>query len=150
MLNNKNKYHHSLHGPKSGIASWVDEQGNVHYGSQRPQNIEAERLKIQGSQTPYRQPGMNEDEAGEKEKAATEPAQPEAVAPQPEQAPQEPQLSRKEKKRLCQAARQRVATIESRGRLKATDEKGVTRHLTDDERTQRLKQARADVAKYCR
>ena len=132
----------------AGVYKWVDEEGKVHYGSQRPENIEAEKLKIDTARKPPAQkdPAAKDKTATEaeakKEEAVTEPAKPEETKP--------PQLSRKEKKRLCGQARQRVATIESRGRLKAPDEKGNMRHLTDAERMGRLNAARADVAEYCR
>lgn len=134
----------------AGVYKWTDKDGNVHYGSQRPADAQAEKLKIETSKPLSQPPETKKDKPAEKAEAEKEAAPTEpAKAKQPEP-PKEPVLSRKQKKQLCSQARQRLAAIESRGRLKATDEKGNVRHLTDAERSSRLKEARGDVGKYCR
>lgn len=135
----------------AGIYKWVDEEGNVHYGSQRPENLSAEKLKIdvpkKSTETdPAKDENPEDGENPENEQTEEEKTE---EATKPEE-PEEPKMSRAEKKRLCSSARKRVAKIESRGRLKTTDDKGNVRFLSDTERNDRLKQARGDVKNYCR
>ena len=134
----------------AGVYKWTDEDGTVHYGSQRPADAPAERLKIRESTTPYtdeakaKAKGTKKEGATDKAKAEKKPE--EAAA----KAPEEPKLSRKEKKALCQQARAKVQTIESRGRVRVKDEAGNSRHLSDKERSRELAAARKNVSKHCK
>lgn len=133
----------------AGVYKWTDEDGTVHYGSQRPADASAERMKInEGGNTPYADENTAKDTKKEDTKNKAEPEKkPEATAPQ---TPEEPKLSRKEKKAQCQQARNRLQTIETRGRVRIRDEAGNTRHMTDTERSKELAAVRADVRKYCK
>ena len=84
---------------------------------------------------------------GEDATTAEPEKKPEATPPKKDE---KPKLSRKEKQQRCQQARQRLQTIESRGRVRVTDKDGVSRHLTEQERNKRLAGVRKDVSKYCR
>jgi hypothetical protein len=55
----------------------------------------------------------------------------------------------KEVKRRCQAARQDLATIQSRGQLRERNEKGEVRYVSDEEKQRRIKVARQQVREYC-
>lgn len=136
----------------AGVYKWTDENGNVHYGSQRPADAPAERMKIQADTTPYEDDDTTrakKEAAKKSNKEGEDEAEkkPEAAAPK---APKPPELSRKEKKRLCQQARKNVQTIESRGRVRVQQEDGSTRHLTDPERNKELAAARKNASKYCK
>lgn len=134
----------------AGVYKWTDENGNVHYGSQRPTEAPSEKLKIQGDTTPYADDDAIRAETEETKKSDKEgegEKKPEAAAPK---AAEQPKLSKKEKKGLCQQARKNVQTIESRGRVRVKQEDGSSRHLTDPERTKELAAARKNVSKYCK
>ncbi len=136
----------------AGIYKWVDEAGNVHYGSQRPADNKAERLKIQVNKPDHDQKTTTDNQGDANKSAETDTAEKdkeEEATADTEKKPEKPKLSRAEKNRLCSQARKRVSTIESRGRLKTTDKQGSQRFLTDKERMARLKDARKDVKKYC-
>ena len=45
----------------AGIYKWTDEAGNVHYGSQRPPDATAERLKIKSGSQPYAEESVVEE-----------------------------------------------------------------------------------------
>ena len=66
----------------------------------------------------------------------------------PEQPPV-PALPASEVKKRCQAARQDLATIQSRGQLRERDEKGNTRYVGEEEKQQRIKAAKKQIREYC-
>lgn len=132
----------------AGIYKWTDEDGNVHYGSQRPANVTSERMKIQSGRPSQADEAPAKDETGKKTSEENkEEKKPETTAPK---ANEPPKLSRKEKKSRCQQANKSVQTIVTRGRVRVRQEDGTTRHMTDQERSKRLAQARKNVAKYCK
>lgn len=120
------------------IYKWTDEHGKVHYGSQKPPSNKAERLKLK-----IRNPIIQEKTDDEKnaktggEKAA-----------KPEE--KEPQLSRKERKRLCKESREDVARIKENNRFRVKGKDGELRYLTPKEVAERLKIAQEDVRELCR
>jgi hypothetical protein len=128
------------------IYKWVDEQGNVHYGAEKPVDAEAERIRIEKQPIfggEYSEDGENKDEENNK----AEENKPEKVQ---ERLEGEAIISKKEKAKLCQQAKSRVQSIQNSGRLRAYDEKGNSRILSDKERNKRLAGAKANVKEYCR
>ena len=127
------------------IYKWTDAEGNVHYGSQRPADASVEKMSLNTGKT-----GVNRGaEALDKMKQqADDEAQRIKEEGIPEQPPV-PALPKKEVKRRCQAAKQDLATIQSRGQLRERDEKGNTRYLSDKEKQQRTKQAKDKIREYC-
>ena len=63
--------------------------------------------------------------------------------------PPVPSLSMKEVKQRCAAARQDLATIQSRAQLRERDDKGNTRYLGEQEKQQRIKAAKQRIREYC-
>lgn len=128
------------------IYKWVDEQGNVHYGSERPANTRAERMRIKEKPIfggEYSDDVKNKDE----EKKKGEEKKPEKVQ---ERLEGDAIISKKEKTKLCKQAKSRVQSIQNSGRLRAYDEKGNSRILSDKERNKRLAGAKNNVKEYCR
>lgn len=136
----------SLPGAYGAVYKWVDAEGNVHYGSQKPADANAERLKIATPpsipKTPEKEEKKDDKSESEDGKKEEKPAEPKKVEP--------PKMSRKEKQRLCTAARNNKAIIEAHGRIRETDEKGNTVYLKDEVKQQRLATANKDIRKYCR
>lgn len=125
----------------AGIYKWTDENGQVHYGEQ-PGSINAEKVPIRQNETTTRRPlneadveiiTKNKDKETEK-KAAT---------------PEEPEISKKEKQRLCQEGKKDYTTISSRGRMREVNKKGEYIYLTEEQRQQRLAAAKEKQRKYC-
>ena len=135
----------------AGIYKWVDEEGKVHYGGQRPENQIAEKLKIDVPKKATAKDPADKDKPVADENAESETSEEESKedVAQPEE-PEKPKISRAEKKRVCGLSRARLAKIESRGRMKTSGKEGEVRYLTDAERNGRLKKARSDIKKYCR
>ena len=138
----------------AGIYKWVDENGQVHYG-ERPGNTTSERLTIRKNETttPRTVKKAKEDstkQGDDKTPAAGEntdgkPAEPVAEAPL---VPVE--ISRKEKRALCNEAKSDIATISSRGRMREINKKGEYIYLDDKQRLKRLDAAKKKQRKYCR
>ena len=131
--------------PADKIYKWTDAEGNVHYGSEKPADAPAEKMKVDTGLT-----GANTGaEALDKLKQqADDEAQKIKEEGIPEQPPV-PSLPMKEVKRRCTAARQDLATIQARGQLKERDEQGNVRFVGEEERQQRIKQAKKQIKEYC-
>ncbi len=123
---------------QAGVYKWVDDDGQVHYGSQ-PGQAGAEKVTIrQNETTKPRSIKKAEDEQATK-KEAEKPAEPEA-----------PQISKKEKRKYCNEAKSDLNAIKSRGRLREIDEKGQYTYLSDKQRQQRISAAKKKQREFCR
>jgi len=129
----------------ASVYKWVDEKGQVHYGAQ-PGNTGAERVTIRKNETtaPRTVKTKEEGEQAEDGEKATDPAAAEAKKPE------EPKISKKEKRRLCNEAKTDIATISSRGRMREINKKGEYIYLSEKQRQKRLSAARKKQRKYCR
>jgi hypothetical protein len=124
---------------------WTDADGNVHYGSEKPADAAVEQVRVDTSRT-----GVNRgaDALDKLKQEADDEAQRIKEEGIPEQPPV-PSLSRKEVTQRCLAAKQNLATIQSRGQLRERDDKGNTRYVSETERQQRIKHAKKQIREYC-
>jgi hypothetical protein len=131
--------------PADKIYKWTDAEGNVHYGSEKPVDAPVEQINVKTGLT-----GTNTGaEALDKLKQETDDeAQRIREEGIPEQPPV-PSLPMKEVKRRCATAKQDLATIQSRGQLKERDEQGNISFVGEEERQQRIKQAKQQIKEYC-
>jgi len=128
------------------IYKWTDAEGKVHYGSEKPADAAGEKMKVDTSRT-----GVNSGaEALDKLKQETDDKAEKVKEEGVPEKPPVPSLPMKEVKRRCQAARQDLATIQSRGQLRERDEKGETRYVSNKEKQQRIKQANKQIREYCK
>ena len=127
------------------IYKWTDAEGNVHYGSEKPADADAEKMKVDTSLTGVDRGAETLDNLKQKADDEAERIKEEGI---PEQPPV-PSLPMKEVKRRCQAARQDLAIIRSRGQLRERDEKGNTRYVGEEEKQRRIKAAEQQVREYC-
>lgn len=127
------------------IYKWVDEQGHVHYGSEKPAEATAENMRVNTDKTgtvpgqaalAAEQKKIDDDAKAIKEKGI--PAQPPV-----------PALPRKEVMRRCQQARDDLARIGARGQMRIRDEKGNITYATDEAKQQRIAAAKKAVSEYC-
>ena len=132
----------------AGVYKWVDENGQVHYGEQ-PGNNNAAKVEIRNNETTKAR-AIKTDEDGKNTKPKDEnTTQAEAEPAQPVE-PEKPSISKKEKRRLCQQAKNDYATISSRGRMREINKKGEYIYLDEKQRQQRLAAAKKKQQKYCR
>ena len=127
------------------IYKWTDAEGNVHYGSEKPADTEAEKMKVDTSKTGVDRGAEALDKLKQEVDDEAERIKEEGVPEQPPVA----SLPTREVKRRCQAARQDLATIQSRGQLRERDEQGNTRYVSDKEKQQRIKAANKQIREYC-
>jgi len=127
----------------ASVYRWVDENGQVHYGEQ-PGNTGAEEVIIRQNETTKPRPiNKAEEDAAESGNENTE-QQAEVPA-----VPEAPKISKKEKRRLCNKAKNDIASINSRGRLREINKKGEYVYLTEQQRQKRLSDARKKQRENC-
>lgn len=127
------------------VYKWVDENGQVHYG-ERPGNTASERVTIRKNETTTPRTIKQTKAGGEStENADGKPGEPVAEAPL---VPVE--ISKQEKRALCNEAKSDIAAISSRGRMREINKKGEYVYLDDKQRQNRLDAARKKQSKFCR
>ncbi len=129
----------------AGVYKWVDENGQVHYGA-HPGNTGAERVTIRQNET-TKPRTIKTDEDGKQAEGDgknTDPATAEAKKPE------EPEIPKKEKRRMCKEAKSDIASISSRGRMREINKKGEYVYLSEKQRQKRLSTARKKQRQYCR
>jgi len=135
----------------AGVYKWTDEDGQVHYG-ERPESSNAEKVIIRSNETTKtgiaeraeKQPGEDSQDDDKTEADANAPPeiQPEVFV--------EEKIPAKEKRKLCQQAKQDITAISNRGRMREVNAKGEYVFLTEDQRQQRLSAANKRKKEYCR
>lgn len=134
----------------AGVYRWVDQDGQVHYGD-KPGKEDAKKVPIrQHLTTTPRAINKTDNEGNEKSLGTSQKNQKNDKMNKQPSAAQKPGISQKEKNRLCNEARNDVAAINSRGRMREKNAKGEYRYLSENERQKRLAAARKKQRKYCR
>jgi len=129
----------SLH---AGVYKWVDDNGQVHYG-EHPGNTGAEKVTIRQNETTKPRTNKNAEDDGSK--ADKKDKEQQAEAPLVEVEP-----TKKEKRKYCNEAKQDLAAINSRGRVREINEKGEYTYLTEPERQKRISDAQKKQREFCR
>ena len=128
------------------VYKWVDEDGNVHYGAQKP-TTGAQELSVKtkpASSAEESEPESSSDQQQtakdqEKEKAGSE-----------KEAAEIAKRNEEIRQQNCSNARKRAATIEQGGRLYEVDESGERHYWDDDTRRVKLEEAEAQINKWCK
>jgi hypothetical protein len=127
------------------IYKWVDEQGNVHYSSEKPVDAPVESVHVNtektGNVAGQQALATEQKKIADEAKAIKEkgiPAQPPV-----------PALPQKEVMRRCQQARDSLASIEAHGQMRVRDEKGNITYATDATKQQYIAEAKKAIADYC-
>ena len=131
------------------VYRWVDENGVVHFVDQAPEKQDAEIISIPES------PDINTETSAEPAPDSTG----ETADPQPTLAQQirderaakrrETEESAKKKAKNCTAARNAVSQLEPSPRVNVTHEDGTVTRMDDNDRLERLSEAKAFVAEHC-
>ncbi len=127
------------------IYKWIDEQGDVHYSSDKPADAPAERIRVNtektGNVAGQQALAAEQKKIADQAKAIKEkgiPAQPPV-----------PALPLKEVKQRCQQARDSLARIEAHGQMRIRDKKGNFTYATDETKQQHIAKAKKEIAEYC-
>ena len=134
----------------AAIYKWTDEQGNVHYGQQRPTTATSEKMNVQQhapeNTSTYNRPGSQKDakstdKSGNNAKPANE-----------QKAEKKTETKAEKKKRLaaCEQARKSLKTMEEVGRIRAKDKDGNTTFLSQQQKEEKMKQSRKMLSKHCK
>ena len=127
------------------IYKWTDAEGNVHYGSEKPVDAAAEKMKVDTGKTGVDRGAKALDDLKQQVDDEAEKIKEEGIPAQPPV----PSLPMKEVKKRCQNARQDLAIIQSRGQLRERDEKGNTTYVSEEEKQKRIKAAKRQIKEYC-
>lgn len=114
----------------AGIYKWVDENGKVHYGSQRPEDAKAEKMKLHVPE-PAAKPESAEDD---KEKADLS----------------HEDKANQERKAYCETERKRLQTVAKNKEIHQKDANGKVVKMSSKERDERLNKIKANISKYCK
>ncbi|WP_226666275.1 DUF4124 domain-containing protein [Microbulbifer aggregans] len=135
-----------------GIYRWVDENGVVHFGSQPPKAKQVEVIKEPKSAR-YKQWQQAQDALVEQKQVSTD-SQVEK-APAPAAKSEEQQQSEQNRAELaaqaqrCASAQQRLQELHSHPRIREVDANGNYRMLPEEERQQRIQQAKQVIQDNC-
>jgi len=126
----------------AGIYKWVDEEGNVHYGQQRPATTQSERMRIQhhapDDSSTYKRPGSKEGEEKKAEEPAAEKKKPETAA------------EKKRRLAVCAQAKKNLQTMQSVGRIRSKDKDGNASYISQEQKEAKIKQSRELISKHCK
>lgn len=126
----------------SGIYKWTDDNGKVHYGSQRPQDASAERMKLDVPEYASEQDseeGAEDEKPGDKQKKEVKLKD-----------GGDPAAANKERTAYCANERKRLKTVEKNKTIHEKDATGKVIKLAAKERNKRLDSIKANISKYCK
>jgi len=131
----------------SGIYKWVDEEGNIHYGQQRPASVQAEQMRVQSyapeDTSSYKRPALNSGDKGNTDKSAN------GDTETPEKKP-ETKAEKKQRMAACAQARKNLATMQSIGRIRSKDKDGNASFITQKQKEEKIQQSRDLINKHCK
>lgn len=131
--------------PAAEVYKWTDAKGVVHYGSQPPADVQAERQKVRGAGEPTPVPATTDAPAD----PGTQPADG-ASAARTAQAENARRLADYERQR-CDYARRQLAESQKRRAPRVREVRGSEQRtkLIGEQRAEQA-QHQADVASYCK
>ena len=137
----------------SNIYKWVDEQGNVHYGQQRPADASAEKMRV-NSHAPrdtssYKRPSLDKKDKSEAAEGEGDDAEKSAENAAKEKKPMTP-AEKKRNKAACEQARAQLSQMQSLGRVRSRDKDGNTTYMSQPQKEARMKKLREAIAKKCK
>lgn len=132
----------------AGVYKWVDDQGNVHYGQQKPIDQSVKKMDVQmhapRDTSSYNRAGSKNEE-GE--------VDPDAKDKETEEEPKKkPETAAEKKRRLaaCAQARNNLATMQASGQIRSKDKDGNVGYLSEPQKQARIKSTRDLVSKHCK
>jgi hypothetical protein len=114
----------------AGIYKWTDENGKVTYGSQRPEDIQAEKMQLRVPE-PATKPEA--DKASEADAADMS----------------DDDKAKKERVVYCANERKRLQTLSQNQEIHEKNDQGEVQKLSAEARNQRLEKIRANLSQYC-
>ena len=137
----------------AGIYKWVDAEGNIHYGQQRPAGSTSEKMNVQQyaprDSSSYKRPGSKSDDEN-KDSAVTDGA--EKQAPDTAKPEKKVETAAEKKRRLqaCAQARKNLSTMQSVGRVRSKDKDGNVTYMSQTQKEAKMSQAKSLISKHCK
>ena len=124
----------------SQVYKWVDAQGVTHFGAQPPQGQQATTVNTAAPppKPAEQQPAPTFESISDPEQAAIN-----------EKVKQEVAAKEAERKKYCESVRTNLAQLENNPRVRVEME-GEVRRLTEEERQQRISEAKQSIADNCK
>ena len=123
---------------------WKDAQGNIHYGSQPPENKKSSEVKIQSNTAESPQQNIHQEDGESKKKTVDE-----RITAHYEKKKEKKKKRLKNKKR-CKVAKQLKAKFSHQARFSKTNyETGEKTYLSDKQRAQIMKKSNKAIRQYC-
>lgn len=119
---------------QAGLYKWTDEQGNVHYSQKPPRDVQYEKMKVDKAPPPSSTASEASSSEGE-------------VAPGSKALADEEARNKEIRSKNCAAAKQNLRAYSVYRRVK--DETGKIRLVPQEEREEKIKQAKKAVAEFC-
>jgi flagellar biosynthesis GTPase FlhF len=130
---------------KQKFYKWTDENGNIHYTSEKPENKNANEIKVKTNQ-PNLSKNVEENDESEEEVFIEK--------SKLEKHNERKKITKKiaqQNKSQCQEARQTITKYQQQVRMSRTDKKsGEKIYLEDSKRQEIIKNAKKAVKKYCK
>jgi len=138
----------------ASIYKWVDAEGNVHYGQQRPQNAAANKMDVQQhapiNRSTYKRPGDKKPETQTDETdKATEPKEKSETTAEPEKK-KETKAEKKSRLAACAKARKTLATMKSAGRIRSKDKDGNISYQSQKQKEAQMSNLSNLISKSCK
>jgi len=140
----------------AGIYKWVDAEGNVHYGQQRPADASSEKMDVQQyaprDSSSYKRPGTNGTDGsdGNTDNAATDETDKKNLEPEKPEKKVETAAEKKRRLVACAQARKNLSTMQSVGRIRSKDKDGNVTYMSQTQKEAKMSQAKSLIAKHCK
>jgi cytoskeletal protein RodZ len=130
------------------VYKWVDQNGNVHYGADRPSNSAQElNIKVKPSSRPSPAKSAQSEDGQQSEREQAE----ETVKVNNEKELAEVEKKNAEiRKKNCSVAKKRLGAIKAGGRLYEVNEQGERSYWDDSTRQAKMAEAQAQVSEWCK
>lgn len=133
------------------IYKWVDENGQIHYSSNKPANQETETVKVRKGPKAVAKTSADEVVSSDESKSDGSDNSSEMDAEAKAAAKKElAAADRINRKKQCDVARKNYNSLNATVRVVRTNEKGETVRMTDDERVNALATAKKAMNQYCK
>ena len=138
---------------ESEVYRWVDDDGVVHFENRAPRQADAEIITIKSDRSRDSQASIDTPSQDTAPAVDTEASTEASYAQQrrDERAIKRQEAAKKEKltAAMCENSRTVVARLEPMNRVLVEQEDGALERMDDDDRLQRLDEAKAYIAKNC-
>ena len=144
----------NVYAQSSGIYTWTDENGTVHFSDMQPENRAAQRIEISARAGFVKPPNGTldpEDDSATTQEQDEEPVLTPAQQrrKEMEEAREARQIEQAEAQRWCDRHRKRLIEMEPARRVYTYDENGQQVRMDDDRRIALIEESRSYLSENC-